>query len=296
MSPEGSNTHLYSAPPWIPTLRGSIWNRFAASYAPDPDKSRSGLYNRIDHDLNMVPGRTSTWSENNAEEARITKLKWKGIPRWVPPTNDDDNASHLLPSNRNTPSPSQNQRTNRLGLPYNSHGDVDDEEANILDPSSHSDERMNTEWKTPNLRKWCEMYCAERGTMKEFIVEKQIWGWDFEQVQKAIKNAIHSTGYQSEDLDISVIVDSQKYHIRPNNWFSRAINNVSINLIIHNLSSGQHPSLPTDFYVFLLSVLPYEHFGSCSDVSFLALHFLPYVHHIDLPYIVDPMVDWIHRW
>lgn len=78
----------------------------------------------------------------------------------------------------------------------------------------------------PALTAWCQAYCADRGWLKEFILRKEVWGWDYGALSKAIKGAVVSTGYTTE-VEVKLNWDEQEAMVMPSNPWTRINNEVS---------------------------------------------------------------------
>ncbi|WRT68863.1 uncharacterized protein IL334_005844 [Kwoniella shivajii] len=194
-----NNVHLRSISSFAPTIRGLHDLRYGASYAPDARTSpRHGGYEPVDSDAQYGAtdiGRKATAPELSENEAWNTFRLKKGIPGWVKmqdiPEFWDTRPGSKLPS---------------ISLD----SDAESARSGIDD--------------YPSLRQWCQVYCKDSGIFKEFWMYKGLYGWDIENLQNAIKNAILSTGYQSNYLTVTSEVTPPAVVIRPNNIFSRAIN------------------------------------------------------------------------
>ena len=67
----------------------------------------------------------------------------------------------------------------------------------------------------------CDAYLAAPGAMKELVLRKQLWGWDLVALERAIRQAIASTGYDVANSTVTIEVDYAELHVCPPNWFSR---------------------------------------------------------------------------
>ncbi|WWC64223.1 uncharacterized protein I303_106831 [Kwoniella dejecticola CBS 10117] len=195
-----NHIHLRTIPADCTTHRGDHSLRYAASFAPEHQNTHGG-YQSLDaeNDYSATDvGRKSTRAEQADIDAwNLFRLK-KGIPGWVKmqdmPEFWDTRAASKAPQ-----------------ISLNDTGDVENARRAIDDK--------------PSLKEWCQAYCRDMGVFKEFWVLRGLYGWDMENVQTAIKNAILSTGYQSNYISIATEIKPSAIVIRPNNIFSRAINN-----------------------------------------------------------------------
>jgi hypothetical protein len=97
-------------------------------------------------------GRNSTWNERKTWSKWKARRVAKGYPTWTSMADDDGDS------------------------PFASHSgsaqirDVEnvDEEGNGIDQAG--------------LHEWCQAYCSSLQPMREFILKKEIWGWDEEGV------------------------------------------------------------------------------------------------------------------
>ncbi|PFH54451.1 hypothetical protein AMATHDRAFT_134053 [Amanita thiersii Skay4041] len=74
------------------------------------------------------------------------------------------------------------------------------------------------------LREWADEYCASPKCLKEFVYKKVLYGWDFEQLERAIRTIISTTPYNG-NLEVSFIPQGSKVTIRPDNRLSRMLSN-----------------------------------------------------------------------
>lgn len=57
--------------------------------------------------------------------------------------------------------------------------------------------------------------------MKELVLRKQLYGWDLVALERAIRQTIASTGYDSANAAVSIDVEMDEIHVCPRNWYSR---------------------------------------------------------------------------
>lgn len=184
--------HLLVAPSWKPVHRNSHVISYGPSFAPRRADGYASIGQGEGEGL-LEAGRSLTWSARTAH-AQWNQRRWgRGFPLWA-------KRSDVLDAESGTAAPSPD-------LEGEAALDVKDE---------------------PGLKAWCEAFCADRGWLKTFQLRREPWGWNFDGLCKAAKGVIHSTGYQSPDLMVYVEIDEDKMVVRPDNWWSRAINRVSL--------------------------------------------------------------------
>lgn len=88
-------------------------------------------------------------------------------------------------------------------------------------------ERVREQWDQPTLKAWCEAYTNNKALLKEFTMRKEVWGWDLAGLEAAVKSAILSTGYTSNDLIVKFELDDREIKVLPNNLLSRIFARVS---------------------------------------------------------------------
>ncbi|WWC91408.1 uncharacterized protein L201_006352 [Kwoniella dendrophila CBS 6074] len=193
--------HLRSIPSFVPTHRGSHYMRYGASFAPEHRTTTQGGYQVLNSNIEYSAtdvGRKTTLTEQSEHDLWNAYRFKKGIPGWV---NMKD-----VPEFWNTRPGSK--------LCSSSTAEVDLENGRSITGVNDK----------PSLKEWCKVYCRDKGIFKEFSVYKGVYGWELENLQTAIKNAILSTGYQSNYLDVTTELTPASLVIRPNNIFSRAVN------------------------------------------------------------------------
>lgn len=71
----------------------------------------------------------------------------------------------------------KNQKKDKRGNSEGGSVDLDDQDSDI-DVEQARNEGINN--IKPNLRAWCQAYCDDRGLLKEFVMKKELCGWDFD--------------------------------------------------------------------------------------------------------------------
>ncbi|KAF8875060.1 hypothetical protein BD779DRAFT_1450402, partial [Infundibulicybe gibba] len=74
------------------------------------------------------------------------------------------------------------------------------------------------------LRQWVDEYCASPKILKEFMYEKDIYGWDVQSVEKALRDKIKQTHYRGE-IQVVFVKTGAKIYIRPHSRLSRLLSN-----------------------------------------------------------------------
>jgi hypothetical protein len=151
-------------------------------------------------------GRPVTWKEGRAwskwKKLRISK----GWPTWTLPTEDFAHLRGVTPRNTD--------------LEEGEHEEHEIEQAGLLE--------------------WCQAFCHSRQPMKEFVLKKEVWGWDEEGIVigelvmegdsehpptdmfsvLAVRAAIESTGYR-HDFSVEFERNAGKVMIHPENLLAR---------------------------------------------------------------------------
>jgi len=109
-----------------------------------------------------------------------------------------------------------------------------DEEREALVPDVS---RVRETWDEPTLKAWCEAYAANPLLIKNFMLHKEVWGWDLGGLESAVKGAIASTGYTSPDVTVKFELDDETLCIRPDNWFSKIAGSAATNVRHLNILS-----------------------------------------------------------
>ncbi|KAJ7597017.1 hypothetical protein C8J56DRAFT_918930 [Mycena floridula] len=74
------------------------------------------------------------------------------------------------------------------------------------------------------LREWADEYCLSDKYMKEFLYEKQIYGWNLKKLELAVRSSIVASFYQG-DIQVDFVKTGSKIYIRPDNRLSRMLSN-----------------------------------------------------------------------
>lgn len=133
--------------PHEPAYRGSSDKTYDPHFASESGKVKLDIKAKA-----TDRGRNSTWNERKTWSKWKSRRVAKGYPTWTSMADDDGDS------------------------PFASHSgsaqirDVEnaDEEGNGIDQAG--------------LHEWCQAYCSSLQPMREFILKKEIWGWDEEGV------------------------------------------------------------------------------------------------------------------
>ncbi|KAI0292876.1 hypothetical protein BC826DRAFT_1143881 [Russula brevipes] len=143
-------------------------------------------------------------SANKAESAAVKKFKeWseertaRGLPPWVGPRD----------------AASREPRYDNAG-------------AAVLGP--RETDVLKSSW---TLRQWADDYCNSRATLKEFVYEKVVHGWDLSVLDRNIQGAIRSTNYRG-DVTINFKVRDNKVVVRPDGRLSRTLSNSCLKFLL----------------------------------------------------------------
>nr|XP_031862237.1 uncharacterized protein CI109_002202 [Kwoniella shandongensis]KAA5529309.1 hypothetical protein CI109_002202 [Kwoniella shandongensis] len=247
-----AHIHLSSAPPWAPLLRGTNTPRYAATYAPDVHphghkcakarrRERRG-YRTLPSDLESAEqseyssldlGRRPIRQEAKDSYEWDTWRKGKGIPRWVHPDDCPEYwETKMKGKGRASRRGEPTQTTGPISLPE-AVADLDleaGEETTIQ--QQQQQQRSVGDLGKPDLKQWCEAFCADKGILKEFVLVKGVWGWDQAGLLTAVNSAIMSTGYPAANIQTSFDMSPTYVVVRPNNTLSRALGNTFIYFLL----------------------------------------------------------------
>jgi len=178
--------------------------RASASKTYDPHYSNANRH----IDIKAKPtdhGRSTTWKEGRAwSKWKALRLK-KGLPTWTPLTDDFASLRAANPQNEDL---EEGDDTHEI------------EQAGLLE--------------------WCQAFCQSHRPMKEFVLRKEVWGWDQEGIVlgesarslsitiiidgvawfAAVRAAIESTGY-SHSFSVDFETTARKVMVHPDNMLSR---------------------------------------------------------------------------
>lgn len=92
------------------------------------------------------------------------------------------------------------------------------------EPLDHSQE-----FQPATLSDWCQTFCASAShhPMSEFILKKQVWGWDREGIILAVNAAIQSTGY-THNVSVWFEQTGGQVVVRPDHGLARWMSEVSL--------------------------------------------------------------------
>ncbi|ORY29114.1 hypothetical protein BCR39DRAFT_532672 [Naematelia encephala] len=197
-----ANIHLFTMTSSNLEHRGTHQLTYGATFAPEP-RLQDG-YVSVGDELSVTDvGRPATRKENDEFMEWLAFRDSKGLPGWVNPKE----CSEFLESG---------SKSSGIRLEESGNVDVDVEAARRADNEG------------PALKAWCHKYAADRGLLKEFWLQKQVWGWDRNALLTAVKGAILSTGYVSNDLSVSFEYTNRAVIVRPANLLSRMLNHTLI--------------------------------------------------------------------
>ncbi|KAJ2920306.1 hypothetical protein MD484_g247, partial [Candolleomyces efflorescens] len=74
------------------------------------------------------------------------------------------------------------------------------------------------------VRQWADEYCASPKHLKEFVYTQELYGWNMQQIESAIRSTVQATPYNGS-LEISFTKHRSKIYIRPDNRLSRMLSN-----------------------------------------------------------------------
>lgn len=87
------------------------------------------------------------------------------------------------------------------------------------------------------IRQWADDYCSSPKKLKEFVYIQELYGWNIQQIESAIRATVLATPYNG-DLNIQFTKYRSRIYIRPDNRLSRMLSNkwlkfLSIILLIY---------------------------------------------------------------
>jgi len=229
-----ANVHLSAVAPDLPALRGAPKFSYSALFAPQEDERD---YYALQSDIELGGEATKAGRSLGRKELKLWKdmKNWrasKGLPWW----------NNVLLSDEYWAMRKQGRPARLGGLEQTVIGDLvsrsvalrgdgEDEavdaerEALVPDVS-----RVRETWDEPTLRSWCEAYTSNPLLVKNFVLYKEVWGWDLGGLESAVKGAIASTGYTSPDVKVEFVLDDEMLSIRPDNWVSRLLGSAATNV------------------------------------------------------------------
>jgi len=237
-----ANVHLSAVAPDLPAVRGASHYSFSSLFAPQEDERD---YYALQSEIELggestKAGRSITRKENKLWNDAFRWRASKGLPWWSNVLLSDE----YWQTRKQGPSArlgglEQTVIGDLVGRSVALRGDREDEavdaerEALIPDVS-----RVRETWDEPNLRAWCETYTSNPLLVKNFILCKEVWGWDLGGLESAVKGAIASTGYTSPDVTVRFQLDDETLCIRPDNWYSKIAGSAATNVSHLNLLSS----------------------------------------------------------
>ncbi|KAI9459198.1 hypothetical protein BJY52DRAFT_387488 [Lactarius psammicola] len=93
----------------------------------------------------------------------------------------------------------------------------------------HRVDVLQSSW---TLRQWADDYCQSRKIFKEFVYRKVVYGWDLSTLEAAIREAIKSTHYRGDHVQVQFQSRNSTVIVRPDMRISRAISNPWIKFLL----------------------------------------------------------------
>ncbi|WVO18263.1 hypothetical protein L204_105974 [Cryptococcus depauperatus] len=230
-----AHIHLTSAPPWHYFGRNTSTRANSAVHSLDNYGRLSLGRNRGYQLLSATPnGHSLTWSgvvarwDEWRQQSRWKQYRLaKGVPVWVR-QEDMPEYSGIKGKTISNSKGRCNQTVNLEGASVSAidRSNDGDNYSVFEDVEQAPAEAYNK--IGPNLKEWCLTYCSDRGLLKEFVMKKELCGWDLENLKAAITNAIESTGYSPKHLQVEININDAGFIVRPDNRLSRALGNTFI--------------------------------------------------------------------
>lgn len=180
-----SNIHLYTALPWDITHRGTHRPSYSASYRPpkhyhgpldsvyaDEHELYESLLTSSDGFNTTLPGLPPKSGEQRKDRKWKEYRRQKGIPGWV--------KKEDVPEFEQGKGKGKNKKNRKEDKRRDSEGGsvaLDDQDSDVDVEQARNEGIDNVK---PNLRAWCQAYCDDRGLLKEFVMKKELCGWDFD--------------------------------------------------------------------------------------------------------------------
>ncbi|WRT68862.1 uncharacterized protein IL334_005843 [Kwoniella shivajii] len=180
----------WTSSPSMPTYRGSHWARFAAQSHLSGTHLPGSLGPMRRFPLTRA-GKTPSRKEASRWSEWETYREKRGVPGWV--------NMETIPD-----------FWERFSVAMGSSKDPNKSVSSLSKNQA-------------SLREWCEAFCADKGILKEFWLTKEISGWDFHTLKRALRNTILSTGYEGKEVEIHFNYEPKYVVVRSNNWFSKAL-------------------------------------------------------------------------
>ena len=229
-----ANVHLSVIAPDLPAQRGSKQFSYSALFAPQEDGRD---YYALQSDIELGGETTKAGRIVDSKSlALFRNMKtWrmsKGLPWW----------NNVLLSDEYWAMKKQSRPARLGGLEQTFIGDLvsrsvalrGDREDEAVDAEREAlvpdVSRVRETWDEPTLRAWCEAYASNPLMIKNFVMNKEVWGWDLGGLTSAVKGAIASTGYTSPDVTVNFVLDDATLSIRPDNWFSKIVGSAVTNV------------------------------------------------------------------
>lgn len=255
-----ANVHLSAVAPDLPVLRGTAKPTYSALFAP----AEATDYYAIQGDIELGNEATRPGKTASGKTLKLWKdmRDWrvsKGLPWWA----------NALLSDEYWDTRKQGRQARFGGLEQTVIGDLvsrsislrgdnEDEEVDAERQALVGDmTRVRETWDEPTLKAWCEAYTSSPATLKYFTLRKEVWGWDLGGLEGAVKGAIMSTGYSSNDVTVKFVLDDESLCVRPDNLLSKIIGRAagSVSSVRHCTAicvlsnPGVRPPPPLDLHV-----------------------------------------------
>lgn len=240
-----ANVHLSAIAPDLPANRGTSSSTYSALFAPAETTDYYALQGDIELGNEATrPGRiVSSKALKLWRSIRDWRIS-KGLPWWT----------NALLSDEYWDTRKQGRQARFGGLEQtvigdlvsrsiSLRGDQEDQEVDAEREALVGDmSRVREAWDEPTLRAWCEAYTSSPVMLKHFTMRKEVWGWDLGGLQGAVKGAILSTGYSSNDISIEFVLDDASLCVRPDNLLCKIVGRAATNVSLFRCQCP-HPIL-----------------------------------------------------
>ncbi|ODN91403.1 hypothetical protein L198_05917 [Cryptococcus wingfieldii CBS 7118] len=228
-SENSAQVHLSTALPWQPAHRGTNSQTYSAAFHPPSRHNHHGRSREDEQYISLaenedanttLPGRSLGHREEKQDVEWQTWRTGKGLPVWVDRRDVPEYEEYLKNKGKG-----KGRGSGSVRLENDSEQPLLDEELSIEGTSISPTQGQGQGHARANLKEWCKAYCADRGVLNEFSLQKDLCGWDLDGVQSAINGAIRSTGYSHPNLEVTLDVDDRVVIVHPNNFLSRILGN-----------------------------------------------------------------------
>jgi hypothetical protein len=220
--------------PDLPAQRGNLNFTYSALFAPQEDERD---YYALQSDLELGGEATKAGRTLTRKSLKLFRdmKKWrlaKGLPWWCNVLLVDE---YWNMRKQGRPGILGGLEQTVIGDLVNRsvalRGDGEDEAVDAEREALVPDvARVRETWDEPTLRAWCEAYTSNPLLLKNFVLQKEVWGWDLGGLESAVKGAIASTGYTSPDVTVNFVLDDELLSIRPDNWVSKILGSAATNV------------------------------------------------------------------